>query len=204
LRDWEKLREWLFGLCPENLEDEYRRLHKEIKKVWQAYLRGQLLIMLFIGLFSGIGAAAVGIRSALLLGILAGSLALIPNLGPATATGLAAIVAWVQGSSYLEYSNLTITLIVVLIFGLVQAIEGFWLTPKVMSQRINLHPGVIMVAIVGTLFTLGALIALIVVPILGSLMVIIQYVHRKRAGLDPWPLLDVEDDLNTESNEPEK
>ena len=129
LRDWEKLREWMFGLLSDKLESEYRQLHQEIKKVWQSYLRGQLVIMFFIGLFSGVGAAALGIRSALLLGLLAGALALIPNLGPAIATAIAAIVAWVQGSSYLELSNLSVTLLVVVIFVIVQGIEGFWLTP---------------------------------------------------------------------------
>jgi len=45
LRDWVKLREWIFGLSPQELEPDLRRLHQEIKAVWQTYLRGQLLIV---------------------------------------------------------------------------------------------------------------------------------------------------------------
>lgn len=56
-----------------------------------------------------------------------------------------------------------------------------------MGRRLNLHPGLILIAVVGTLFTLGALMALIIVPILGSLDLIIRYIRRKRSGLDPWP-----------------
>lgn len=186
LRDWERLREWLFGLVPRHLEPDYRRLHHEIKAVWRAYLRGQVLIMFLLGLISGVGAAAIGLPSPLVLGLLAGTLALIPNVGPATATGIAAAVAWTQGSSYLQMSDLSLALLTVAIFTAVQGFEGFFLTPRIMSRRMEIHPGVVLLAIVGTLLTLGALTALIIVPLLSSLMLIARYVRRKRAGLDPW------------------
>ncbi|MBN2556759.1 MAG: AI-2E family transporter [Anaerolineales bacterium] len=187
LRDWERLREWLFGWSPENLEPDFRHLHQEIKVVWQTYLRGQLLIMSILGLASGLGAAAIGLPGALLLGFLAGALSFIPTLGPATSTAIAAIIAWTQGSSTLPLSNLSVTIIIVLIFQVIQLVEGFWLTPRVMGRRLNLHPGMILIAIIGTLFTLGTLMALIIVPLLGSIALIVQYARRKQAGLDPWP-----------------
>jgi predicted PurR-regulated permease PerM len=186
LRDWPLLREWLFELSPNHIEPDLRRLHQEIKTVWHAYLRGQLLIMSILGLLSGIGAAVVGVPGALILGFLAGTLALIPSLGPAAATGIAALVAWTQGSAYFDISNLAVTLIVVAIFQVIQLIEGFWLTPRIMGRRLNLHPGLILIAVVGTLFTLGALMALIIVPLLGSLDIIIKFIRHKRAGVDPW------------------
>jgi predicted PurR-regulated permease PerM len=194
LRDWEKLREWFFGLVPSHLETEYRRLHQEIKAVWRSYLRGQVSIMFFIGLLSGVGAAIIGIPSALLLGILAGGLALIPNLGPAIATLIAAVVGWTQGSTYLNFSDITIAFLVVIVFQVVQMIEGFYLTPRIMGRRLALHPGVVLIAIVGTLFTLGALIALIIVPTISSLAIIVQYIKRKRSGLDPWPEKETDTD----------
>ncbi len=193
LRDWIPLREWLFGFAPKELETDLRRLHQEIKLVWQTYLRGQLLIMSILGILSGVGAAIVGVPGALMLGFLAGTLALIPSLGPATATGIAAVIAWNQGSTYLDISNLATMLIVIAIFQGIQLFEGFWLTPRIMGRRLNLHPGVILVAIVSTLFTLGALMALIIIPILGSMELILRYIRRKQAGLEPWPLLQAEE-----------
>ena len=86
LRDWERLREWVFGFVQDNQQTQFRTLHKELKKIWQSYLRGQLLVMFFIGLLSGIGSAMIGLPNALLLGFLAGTLALIPNLGPTITT----------------------------------------------------------------------------------------------------------------------
>ena len=204
LRDWERLREWIFSFVPAEQESEYRTLHKEIKKIWQSYLRGQLLIMFVLGLLSGIGAAAIGLPNAFLLGFLAGTLALIPNLGPTIATGIAALVAWTQGSSYLPVSNLWVTLLAVAIFVVVQLIEGFWLTPRVMSRRMNLHPGVVLIAIVSTLFTFGALLALIIVPTIGTIALLIQFFHRKQAGKQPWPeKIESEEGVREDNNLPQ-
>ena len=187
LRDWEKLRAWIFGFIPEDTHTEYHTLYDEIQKVWHSYLRGQLLIMFLLGLISGIGSAAIGLPNALLLGFLAGTLALIPSLGPATATVIAAIVAWTQGSSYLDLSNFWITLIAVGILQIAQLIEGFFLTPRIMSRRMNLHPGIVLIAIISTLFTFGALIALVIIPLIGTITLIVQFFYRKQAGMDPWP-----------------
>jgi predicted PurR-regulated permease PerM len=188
LRDWDQLREWLFSLAPGDLNLDLRLLHKEIKVVWQTYFRGQLLIMFILGILSGIGAALMGIPGALILGFLAGALALIPGIGPAIATSIAAIVAWTQGSYYWDLSNIVLTMLVIAVFTGIQAIEGFWLTPRVMSYRLKLHPGLVLIAIVGTLITLGALMALIVIPIIGSIELIIRFIRNKSAGIDPWPI----------------
>jgi predicted PurR-regulated permease PerM len=82
---------------------------------------------------------------------------------------------------------------VVAIFGLIQLVEGFWLTPRIMGRRMNLHPGLVLVAVVGTLFTLGAVMALIISPLLASFDLVFRYIRRRRAGLDPWLPLELED-----------
>jgi predicted PurR-regulated permease PerM len=121
----------------------------------------------------------------LLLGFLAGTFALIPGLGPAIATGIAAFVAWPQGSVYLDISNLAFTIIFTGVFQVVKLFEGFWLTPRMMGHRLNLHPSLVLIAIIGTLFTSGALMALIIVPILGSLDLVIRYIHQKQTAVNP-------------------
>jgi predicted PurR-regulated permease PerM len=68
LRDWERLREWLVRLAPEAYQPDVRRLHQEIKDIWQAYLRGQLLVMLLVGILTGLASAALGLPGAATLG----------------------------------------------------------------------------------------------------------------------------------------
>jgi predicted PurR-regulated permease PerM len=179
LKDWVKLREWIYHLFPDHLRDEAKYVHEEIKAVWRSYLRGQLLMMLLIGTLSSIGGLAVGLWGAVPMGILAGGLALIPNLGPAIATAIAGVVALTQGSVYINISNFWFAVLVCGIYLGIQFLEGIWFQPRIMSKRMNLHPGLIIIAVVSTLSLLGALAGLIVIPVIGSAVVIFNYLMKR-------------------------
>jgi predicted PurR-regulated permease PerM len=186
LRDWERLREWLIRLAPEAYQPDVRRLHKDIQGVWQAYLRGQLLLMLVVGVLTGLGSAAVGLPGAVALGLLAGALDLIPSLGPTVAMMMAAIVAWFEGSAYLPLSNAWFTVVVAVLYTLVQLVENIWPQPRIMGRSLRLHPGLVFVAVVGALALGGTLVALIIAPLLGSAGVVGRYVRRRMLGIEPW------------------
>jgi predicted PurR-regulated permease PerM len=187
LRDWERLREWLIRLVPEAHQPDVRRLYEEIKDVWQAHLRGQLFLMLLVGVLTGLGSAAIGLRHAVLLGLLAGALDLIPSLGPMIAMIIAVAVAWFEGSVYLPLSNTWFTVLVIAMYTLVQQVENIWLQPHIMGRRLRLHPGLVFIAVTGALTLAGMVIALIIVPLLASAGVVGRYVHRRMLGLEPWP-----------------
>jgi predicted PurR-regulated permease PerM len=178
LRDWERLKEWLIGKAPAAIQLDLRHLRREIEGVWQAYLRGQLLLMLVVGLLTGLTTAAVGLRGALILGLLAGALDLIPSLGPIAVTAMAASMAWFEGSTYLPVSNDWLTVIVIALCALVQFLQETWLHPRIIGHSMRLHPGLVFVVVVGALALGGATIALIAVPLLCSAVVIGRHVWR--------------------------
>jgi predicted PurR-regulated permease PerM len=183
LKDWVIFREFIYLLFPEHQRDEVKEVHEEIKLVWHSYLRGQLLMMLLIGSLSAIGGLAVGLWAAVPMGILAGGLALIPNLGPTIATATAGVIALTQGSSFIDISNFWFAILVCGIYLGIQALEGIWLQPRIMSRRMNLHPGVIIISVVSTLSLLGALAGLIVIPVIGSIVVIFKHLLETRKHL---------------------
>jgi predicted PurR-regulated permease PerM len=187
LRDWERLREWLIRLAPEAYQSDVRQLHEEIKGVWQAYLRGQLLLMLLVGVLTGLGSAAVGLPGAVALGLLAGVLELIPSLGPTATAVVAATVAWFEGSACLPLSNAWFTVVVIALYGLIQLVENVWLHPRIMGRSLRLHPGLVFVAVVGALALAGALVALIIVPLIGSAVVAGRYIRCRILGFESWP-----------------
>jgi predicted PurR-regulated permease PerM len=187
LQDWERLREWLIRLAPEAYQPDVRRLYKEIKDVWQAHLRGQLLLMLLVGVLTGLGSAAIGLRHTVLLGLLAGALDLIPSLGPMVAMIMAVAVAWFEGSTYLPLSKAWFTVVVIAMYTLVQQVENIWLQPRIMGRRLRLHPGLVFIAVTGALALGGTVVALIIVPLLASSGVVGRYVHCRMLGFDPWP-----------------
>jgi predicted PurR-regulated permease PerM len=188
LQDWQTLREWLIGLAPPGYQSDVRRLYVSIKEVWNNYLRGQLVLMLIVGLLTGIGLAIIGVPGAAALGILTGILDAILSVGPVVAMIIAASVAWVAGSAFYNLSGAWIALFVVMLFGLIQMIENVWLRPRVIGQWVHLHPAVVFIAIMGSLALAGVLVTLIIIPVLSSAGVIGRYVYCKILDVDPWPV----------------
>jgi predicted PurR-regulated permease PerM len=186
LMDGERLRDWSFTLAPDPYKEDLVRLHGSIKTIWSAYLRGQLLLMLIIGVLTWLMAMAVGLRGSLLIGILAGALDVIPSLGPVVAMVIAGVVAYLEGSTILPLSRFWFTLLVVGLFTGIQAFENVYLRPRILSQSLRLHPALVFVAIVGALYLAGVVMALIIVPLISSIEIVCRYLFRRILGLDPW------------------
>jgi predicted PurR-regulated permease PerM len=179
LHDWEKLVQWLVELAPKAYRPDLREIHEEIKLIWSGYLRGQLLLMLVIGLISTISAAAIGLPDAILIGLIAGGIDFIPTLGPAVATAIAALIAFTRGSLFLPLSPIWFVVLVVIVFQLIQLAESVWFQPRILGRRLHMHRGVVFVAVISAL-TLGSiLLALIIVPVIASLGVFGRYIHHK-------------------------
>jgi len=187
LQDWPLLREWLINIAPDAYKSDMRRLYNEMRDIWQRYLRGQLRLTLIVGFLTGVAAAAIGLPGALAFGILAGVMDVILSVGPAIVIAIAALVAWFAGSTYLTLSPGWLAVLVVALFSLIQMVENIWLRPRIMGHSLNMHPAVVFVAIIGSLAMAGVLVALIIIPILGSAAVIGRYVYAKILDIDAWP-----------------
>lgn len=187
LQDWEKLRDWLIGLAPEEAEADVRRLYVEIKNIWQSYLRGQLALMVVMALITGLALFAVGMPGAAALGALAGLFDVIPTIGPAIALLVTALVAWFEGSNYLPLSHGYFTALVVVLHVSIQWAENAYLRRRVMDPKIQLHPAVVFIGIIGALSMVGILGALVVVPVLGTAATLGNYLRRRILDMDPWP-----------------
>ncbi|MCJ7715432.1 MAG: AI-2E family transporter [Anaerolineales bacterium] len=178
LLDQSKLINWIYQITPQSMRNNLRQILVEINLVWKTYLRGQFSMMLIIGFLSGLGGVAVGLKNALIIGVIAGILELIPSLGPTIATFIAGMSAWTQGSLTLNISNFWFAVVVCSIFIIIQILENTVLIPRVMSKQMNIHPALVFIAIVSTLLLFGVLAGLIVIPVIGSLVVIIKYAFQ--------------------------
>ena len=186
LLDWEKLVAWFFRLVPEPYQADAQRLFGDIQAVWQAYLRGQLLLMLIVGTSTWLLAAAIGLPDALLIGFLTGALDVVPNVGAVVAMVVGAGVAFFTGSTYLSISNFWFMLLVVAIFAFIQGVESVWIRPLIFGHSMRLHPAIVFVAIVGALALAGVVVALIIIPIISSLEILGNYIFRRILGQNPW------------------
>ena len=101
LLDANRFSAWLDSWIPSAYEEEFNQLRREIDSVWKAYFIGQLTLAIIVGIIIGISTALLGIKSALLLGIVAALLELIPNWGYSISGIVGVTFAYFQGSSYL-------------------------------------------------------------------------------------------------------
>ena len=173
LRDWDVLVQRIASLVPRDHLAIASRLARESDSVLGAFLRGQFTVMIILGVLYAIGLWAVGLDLGLLIGFIAGLVSFVPYLGPATGVVLGVIAALVQ---YGDWQHVALVLGV---FGLGQVIESYWLTPRLVGDRIGLHPVAVIFAIMagGQLFGfLGVLLAL---PIAAVANVMLRYAHER-------------------------
>ncbi len=139
------------------------------------FFRGQVLVAACDGALYTVGFFAVGLNYALLLGLLAGALSIIPYLGPVLTIVPATVLAAVQYRDWLH------PLLVLGVFGVVQIIEGLVLSPRIIGDRVGLHPLTVIVAVmVGTTLLGGILGGILAIPLTAALRVLMfRYVWKK-------------------------
>ncbi|HVF34560.1 MAG TPA: AI-2E family transporter, partial [Candidatus Saccharimonadia bacterium] len=148
LRDWDVLIARIRALLPRPVEPSVTRVARESDSVLGAFLRGQLLVMVVLGVIYSIGLWIVGIDLALLIGMTAGLLSFVPYLGTAIGV-IAAIVA-----ALVQFHDVAHVLMVCGVFVVGQMLEGFVLTPWLVGDKIGLHPVAVIFAVLagGQLF----------------------------------------------------
>lgn len=205
LLDWDKLRGWMVRLAPRNYREDVERLFLDIKLIWAAYLRGTLALMFIVGVVFSILWLVIGLPGALVIGILMGLLSIIPELGPMIGALLAVTVAWVEGSNYLPLSNFWFAILVLGIYTLLINVKNIWLRPRIMGRSVNMHEGLVFVAIISAVIFQGILGALIIVPVLASAVVVGRYLRHRMYAEAPFPPEEAfSDKLNEEEKPKEK
>ncbi|MDE2407046.1 MAG: AI-2E family transporter [Xanthomonadaceae bacterium] len=190
LRDWDLIVGRIGLLVPRDHFDTVRRLALESNEVLGGFMRGQLLVMLILGILYALGLWLVGLDLGILIGLIAGLLTFVPYLGPASIVLFGGIAALVQFGDWQHLAG------VGLVFGVGQVIESFLLTPMLVGDRIGLHPMAVIFAVMagGTLFGfLGMLLALPVAAVVNVLLRYAQERYRQSrlyAGDTPMILLD--------------
>jgi predicted PurR-regulated permease PerM len=161
----DKLRDFVLALAPERTRVGGALLFSELGNTLGGWVRGTLVAMLLIGAFTALGLALLGVPYALLLGILAGLLEIIPYLGPWISGSVAVVVALVAVDPFKALQ-------VVALFLIVQLAEGNLVQPLVMSWAVRVDPLLVLIAITLGVQVLGLVGALIAVPVAGMAQVI--------------------------------
>jgi predicted PurR-regulated permease PerM len=172
LVDLPRLQRGAMALVPPGRREEMHGLMDRVSQAVGGFFRGQLLVALFVGVASSIGLWAVGLPFWLLVGIVAGVFNLVPLIGPFIAGGLAVIIALIGGEPLTA-------LWAALVLLAVQQIDNHLVSPNVMSRTVQLHPVVVMLALlVGASFA-GLFGMLVIVPLVAVAKIIFLYLWSR-------------------------
>ena len=150
-------------------------LFEEFLNIIVAFFRGQLVIAFLQGLLFAIGFSIVGLRYGFVIGLTLGFLNIVPYLGNIIGLGTALPLAFFQ-----EGGGIMRVLAVLVVFAVVQMIEGYVLTPKIMGDRTGLHPVVIIVAIFFWGTALNGIMGMILAIPLTAFLVVFWRLAREK------------------------
>lgn len=173
----------LLRLIPPRKRDRAREVMADVDETLRNWLLGRALLMAVNGVLTAIGLWLLGIPMALTLGIIAGLLNFVPNIGPIVAAIPAVLIAWPQGQA----------VPVLILYVVLQMADGYLLTPLVQQRTVSLAPALILVAQLLFAILAGTLGLLLATPITAAALVLVRRLYledvlgEKRGRTSPEP-----------------
>ncbi|MBL8098240.1 MAG: AI-2E family transporter [Anaerolineales bacterium] len=163
------------------------RLSRELGRIWNAFLRGQIILFILAITVYFIALSVLGVQYAIGLAFLAGLARFVPYVGPAINWTLLVIVAYFQAFKLFDLPPLYYTLIVLLVALFIDQIFDNIVSPRILSDALKVHPAAVLVAAIIAANLFGLLGVVIAAPILATTMLLWNYTIRKMLDLDPFP-----------------
>jgi predicted PurR-regulated permease PerM len=186
LFDWRRIAPSIGQLVPAEYAYDARRLVGALAPIWNAFLRGQVTLAIVMGLANGLAMAALGVRYAVVLGLIGGVLEFIPIVGPLILGVTAVVIALFQPDNWLGLAPVPFALVVLGAAILLQQLENNFLVPRILGGNLGLNPVFILVGAVIAADLAGIVGLMLSAPVLATLRLFGRYVYRKLLDLDPW------------------
>ncbi len=168
LRDWDRLVARIDHLLPRRGGERIRAIFREIDQRLSAFVRGQVLVILILGAWYATGLVLIGLDFGLLLGVIAGLISIIPYVGNIVGLSIGIALAAVQFGSWHGPA------LVAAVFGSGQILDGYVIQPKIIGDRVGLHPVWLMFAVIAGSALLGFTGALLAVPAAAVIGVLVR------------------------------
>jgi predicted PurR-regulated permease PerM len=202
IKDADKMMGSLAGLIPLDYRDDVEGLGYSVGDVWNSFFRGLLLLSLIVGVITGVTMWLAGVKNALLLGMLAGVLEVVPTFGPVIAAIPGVAVAFFQGSTHLPVANGWFALLVLGLYVMIQQVENNLLAPRIIGASVKLHPLVVLVGAIGGYSIGGILGAFLAAPVIGTSRILGEYIYKKLVELEHIPEVPKAAEMSAEGTEP--
>ncbi len=174
LRDWDTMIAGIERLIPRRDAPTVRQIAREVDWTISGYLRGTLIVLLIVSAFYMVALGAIGLNYGLVIGLGAGLISFVPYLGSTSGFLVSGAVATAQ--FWPDYTRIGL---VCGIFVLGQLVEGNVLTPKIVGDKVQLHPVWMLFGLIATGYLFGFTGLLISVPLAAAIGVLVRFAIRK-------------------------
>ncbi len=165
------IREWVRRVGGEN-NSKWLEIVEEVKEMIEHYLIGVITVVGILSVLNSLGLMAIGLQYAVFWGILAGFLALIPYIGTTLGGLFPLLYALASSDGWFQ------PVMVVVLFGTIQFVEGNFITPKIVGNQVSLNPLTAVVALVVGAYTWGLAGVVLAIPMAGVLRIVFSHFSR--------------------------
>lgn len=179
IKDGSKIMKRVLESVNKSYRDDLNELLKRVNGVLGDYLRGQLILVLIMSLFTYLTLSIIGVPYALALAVFTGFAEIIPFIGPVIAAGAAVFVASTDTTLNFGLTPITEILVVIIIYTILRQAEDLFVIPQVMGKLTKLHPLVVLVSVLAGAHLFGPIGLVIAVPLAATGRVVIIYFLEK-------------------------
>jgi len=169
-----------------NFEQDMRRLGRELSRIWNAFLRGQMIVMLVTVLLYMVILAVLGLRFPIWLALLAGFAKFLPWVGPFIAWTIYGLVAYFQVPTPYGLEPFNYAILVIAIALVVDNVFDYLVSPRIFAHTLKVHPAAVLIAALVAVNLLGVVGVILAAPVLATLKLFFEYVMNKMFDRDPW------------------
>lgn len=181
------LREKIFSYDLRDYNEDARIFSARLGNIWNAFLRGQIILFFLAILIYTVVLTLLGMRFAFGLALIAGLARFLPYVGPAINWILMGMIAYFQDYKLFGLSPIVYTAIVIVIAIVIDYWLDYFVSTRIMSRTLRVHSAAILVAVIVAADLLGLLGVVIAAPILATVQLAYTYIFRKLNDEDPWP-----------------
>jgi predicted PurR-regulated permease PerM len=189
LAEAKKVPQEISGIEIPGYDEDFRRIGTELRRIWNAFLRGQFIIITLVFFSYTVVLTLLGVRFALALAILAALARFVPYLGPLTAWTVLGVVVFFQGANNFGLQSWQFMLFVLILVIILDQLFDNYISPRVFGPALEIHPAVVLIAAITAASFIGIIGLILAAPTVATLKLMGRYIIRKMSDQDPWPLV---------------
>lgn len=169
---------------------DIRRLGEALRRVWNAFLRGQVIMFGLVFVTYSILMTGLGVRYSIAIALMAGLARFVPYVGGWITWTTLILVSFFQGGNYFGLLPWQFSLLVMVVAILTDQVFDNLVSPRILGQTMGVHPAAVLVAAIAAANLIGFIGLVLAAPVLATLIILGRYAIRKMLDMDPWEGLE--------------